>query len=116
MSSSEVKATLMRTIGYEPAGGRALHSWHGCCDPETRCVVYEFSEVGFKAVRDREFPRVGHKSNQLCGPGHMTACSWLFTRGLQLALHADECFGPSGWTLRIDEAKRVGVIETYSNN
>jgi hypothetical protein len=121
MSTADAMATLRQVVGYAPTDGRVLYSWQHCCAdapagrlvPASRCVVYEFSEAGFKfkAWRNEgDWP-----ADEGCwGPGDMQGCKGFLPGGLQLKTYAKHCHGPEGSIFRIDETRRIGVIETYT--
>jgi hypothetical protein len=126
MSDRDARATLKKAFGYEPSSGRVIYAWRHCCAtapavgliPASRCVVYELSEQERKAVEMRRLTNTGwtrvEAPGSCWGPGHMKGCKGYLPGGLSLKLHTDDCSGPEGWQLQVDEAKGIGVLETYS--
>jgi hypothetical protein len=120
MSTSDVMATLKKVIGYEPTDGRVIYSWRHCCAhtptgeliPASRCVVYQFSEAGFKFSAWKHDWSTTYTN--CLGPGRMQGCRGFLPGGLQLEIYGQQCVGPEGWIFRIDAAKRIGVVETYT--
>jgi hypothetical protein len=86
--------------------------------PASRCVVYELSKQERKAVQMRKLTNTvwtrTEAPGSCWGPGDMKGCKGFLPGGLSLKLFADDCRGPEGWKFRVDEAKGIGVLETYT--
>ena len=80
--------------------------------PASRCVVYQFSEAGFKFSAWKHDWSTTYTNG--LGPGRMQGCKGFLPGGLQLEIYGQQCVGPEGWIFRIDAAKRIGVVETYT--
>jgi hypothetical protein len=125
LSDSEARATLKKALGHQPSSWRVIYAWRHCCAnaPGTlilasRCVVYELSERERKEIQMRKVtntPWTRVEAPDSCwGPGHMKGGKGYLPGGLSLTLHADGCWGPEGRMLGVDEAKGIGVLETYT--